>query len=72
MQVAMQRKRTKYLERCEEVGLNFMALAFDTLGAVHPEAKEFLNVMFKDAMSRQLLHRASRSYLCRLTWHGRF
>jgi hypothetical protein len=54
MQVAMQRKRTKYLERCEEVGLNFMALAFDTLGAVHPEAKEFLSVMFKDAMSRQL------------------
>ena len=54
MQVAMQRKRTKYLERCEEVGLNFMALAFDTLGAVHPEAKEFLGVMFKDAMSRQL------------------
>jgi hypothetical protein len=50
----MHRKRTKYQARCQEVGINFMALAFDTLGAVHPEAKEFLSVMFKDAMSRQL------------------
>jgi len=54
MEAAMHRKRTKYQARCQEVGINFMALAFDTLGAVHPEAKDFLSVMFKDAMSRQL------------------
>ena len=62
----MLRKRTKYEARCKEVGINFMALAFDTLGAVHPEAKEFLSVMFNDAMSRQLC--PDRRYI-EQAWH---
>ena len=54
MEVAVARKKSKYLERCREAGLNFTVLAFDTLGAAHPECQEFLRTIFKDARDRAL------------------
>jgi len=54
MEVAIVRKRVKYFARCQEVGLNFAVLAFDTLGATHPDTAKFLREMFKDAKSRSL------------------
>jgi hypothetical protein len=54
MDVAVARKKSKYLDRCQEAGLNFAVLAFDTLGATHPECEDFLRAIFKDARDRAL------------------
>ena len=54
MEVAISRKEAKYLARCQEAGLNFSVLAFDTLGAAHPQTAAFLRAMFNDARRRSL------------------
>jgi hypothetical protein len=54
MEEAIARKRKKYFARCQDAGLNFTVLAFDTLGAVHPDTADFLRCMFKDAKEREL------------------
>ena len=54
MEGAIARKKAKYLARCKESGLNFSVLAFDTLGATHPDTVSFLRAMFKDAKEREL------------------
>ncbi len=54
MEHAIDRKKAKYFARCQEAGLNFSVLAFDTLGATHPDTVSFLRGMFKDAKSREL------------------
>jgi hypothetical protein len=54
MDEAISRKKKKYFARCEDAGLNFTVLAFDTLGATHPDTVCFLRRMFKDAKEREL------------------
>lgn len=52
MGAAKIRKEAKYLERCRASGIGFSVLAFDTLGAVHPDTSEFLGEVFKEALRR--------------------
>ena len=36
MEEAIARKQKKYATRCQDAGMSFSVLAFDTLGAAHP------------------------------------
>src|SRR5271154_2939184 len=41
-------------QACWQKGINFLVLAFDTLGATHPSTITFLKRMIKDAKNRAL------------------
>src|SRR5690606_3876295 len=54
MEAARARKLTKYQESCRSAGFAYTVLAFDTLGAAHPDTEAFLSEVFKEAGRREL------------------